>query len=111
MRFRKPPFRLLMATQTMILIMLLSGKRMMALLRPEDVDVAAEAHPEVITVVSIVMEDIGEVTVKVTVEDIEEAPMAVIVEDSVATEVDSEAEVNVVESVVWISYYFMIICN
>lgn len=109
MRFRKSPSRLLMAIQT---TMLLSGKKMMALLRPEDVDVAAEAHPEVITVVSIVMEDIGEVTVKVIVEDIEEAPMVVIVEDSVeVTEVDSEAEVNVVESVVWICYYLMIICN
>jgi hypothetical protein len=80
-----------MAIQTMI-IRLLSGKRMTVLPRPEDVDVA-EAHPEVVTVASIVME---------TVEDIE-APMAVIVEDPVeATEVASEASeaANEAESVV-----------
>jgi hypothetical protein len=80
--------RLLMAIQTMIL---LSGKKMTGLPKPEDVDVA-EAHSEVVHVVSIVRE---------TVEDIE-AP-TVIVEDSVeAIEAASEATevANEVESVV-----------
>ena len=79
--------QLLMAIQTMIL---LSGK-MTGLPKPEDVDVA-EAHSEVVRVVSIVRE---------TVEDIE-AP-TVIVEDSVeAIEAATEATevANEVESVV-----------
>ena len=94
--------------EAIIFILPLNGKRMTALPKPEDVDVAvAEVHTEVATVVtvaSIIMgnvEDIEEATM-VTVEDTEEAPM-VIMEDSVeATEVASEAsEVgNEVESVV-----------
>jgi len=107
MRSQKPP-SLLMVLQTMIFILPLSGKKMTALLRPEDVDVA-EAHTEVATVVTVVsiiimgnVEDIEEATMAVTVEDTEE----VIVEDSVeatveATEVASEASevANEVESV------------
>jgi hypothetical protein len=88
MRFRN---QLLLAIQTMIL---LSGKKKMDLPKPKDVDVA-EAHPEVVTVVSIVRE---------TVVDIE-VPTA-IVEDSVevteVTEAASKASevANEVESVV-----------
>jgi len=75
-----------MVLQTMIFILPLSGKKMTALPRQEDVDVA-EAHTEVATVVtvaSIIMgnvEDIEEATMAVIVEGIEEATMAVIVED------------------------------
>jgi len=75
-----------MVLQTMIFILPLSGKKMTALPRQEDVDVA-EAHTEVATVVtvaSIIMgnvEDIEEATMAVIVEDIEEATMVVIVED------------------------------
>lgn len=95
-----------MVMQTMIFILPLSGKKMMALPRQEDVDVA-EAHTEVATVVTVAtiimgnVEDIEEATV--TVEDTEEA----IVEDTVevtaeAIEATSEASevVNEEESVV-----------
>jgi len=76
-----------MVMQTMIFIPPLSGKKMTALPRQEDVDVA-EADTEVATVVtvdSIIMgnvEDIEEATMAVTVEDIEEVTMAVTVEDT-----------------------------
>ena len=90
---------------------------MMALPRPEDVDVA-EAHTEVATVVTVAsiitmgnVEDI-EATMAVTVADIEE----VIVEDSVevtaeANEVASEVSevANEVENVVWICFYLIVI--
>ena len=104
-----------MVMQTMIFILPLSGKKMMALPRQEDVDVA-EAHTEVATVVTVAtiimgnVEDIEEATV--TVEDTEEA----IVEDTVevtaeAIEATSEASevVNEEESVVWICPYLVIV--
>jgi len=109
MRFRKPP-SLLMVMQTMIFILPPSRKKMTALSRPEDVDVA-EAHTEVATVVTVAsitmgnVEVIEEATMAVTVEDSEE----VIVEDSVeATAEASEASevANEVESVVWIMSSF-----
>ena len=87
----------------MIFILPLSGRKMMALPRPEDVDVAG-AHTEVATVVTVASLTMG------NVEDIEEATMAdteVIVEDSVevnevVNEVATEASevVNEEESVV-----------
>ena len=117
-----------MVMQTMIFILPLSGKRMTALPRPEDVDVA-EAHTEVATVVTVAsitmgnVGDIEEATMAVTVEDTEEATMAVIVEDTEeapmvivedsveATEVDSEASevANEVESVVWFYPFLKVI--
>ena len=117
----------------MIFILALSGKKMTALPRQEDVDVA-EAHTEVATVVTVAIiitgnvEDIEEATVTVedteegNVEDIEEATVTVedteeaIVEDIVemtaeAIEVTSEASEVAIEeeSVVWICLYLIVI--
>ena len=108
-----------MMMETIIFILPPSRKKMTALHKPEDVDVA-EAHTEVATVVTVAsiiimgnVEDIEEATVAATVaatvED-SEATM-VILEDSVeATEVASEASevANGVESVVWICLYLTV---
>jgi len=89
--------------QMMIFILPLSGKKMTALPRQEDVDVA-EAHTEVATVVtvaSIIMgnvEDI-EATMAVTVEDIV-ATMAVTVEDTEEVIVEDTVEATVEATVV-----------
>jgi len=89
-----------MVMQSMVFILPLSGKKMTALPRQEDVD-EAEAHTEVATVVtvaSIIMgnvEDIEEASMAVTEEDTEEASMVVTEEDTeeasmVGTEEDTE---------------------
>jgi len=72
-----------MVMQTMMFILPLSGKKMTALPKQEDVDVA-EAHTEVATVVtvaSIIMGNVEDIEATVTVEDTAEA----IVEDTVVT--------------------------
>jgi hypothetical protein len=101
-----------MVMQTMMFILPLSGKKMTALPKQEDVDVA-EAHTEVATVVtvaSIIMGNVEDIEATVTVEDTEEA----IVEDTVVTveaiEAISEAsEVANEEIVVWICPYLIVI--
>jgi len=116
MRFWKPPSRIITTMQTMILSLI--GKKMMALPRPEDVDVAevnSEVAKEVVTAEDIEemvasVEDIVEATMVVTVEGSE---VAIVEGSEVATAVASEAlEVATeVESVVCSCIYLIVTCN